>query len=263
MANLGRPLKVGILCSGRAPGLLHVLNRDPRRGTDYEIVCAVTSEETFAEEVRVERRGIPCVPHSIGAFCHEHGASRADLDARAEYDRATLKILEPYHPDVLVLDGYGLLLTRPVQQEYDGRIIDVHPSDLLQRTSSGAVRYPGLRAVHDALMNGETETRASAHIVTDVLDDGPLLLRSWSFQAPPIAAWARTHDAWDVLRATAWAHQEWMLRDAWGPMLARSIELAGLAMVRPDAPLDPARAGRWALAFDGAFTPDGTMAETL
>jgi len=262
MANLGRPLKVAILCSGRAPGLLHVLNRDARRGAEYEVVCCVTSHETFAEEVRVERRGIPCVPHSIAQFCHEHGASLGDLEARAEYDRSTLTILEAYHPDVLLLDGYELLLTRPALHEYEGRIIDVHPSDLLQRTADGRVRYPGLRAVHDALMAGETETRASAHIVTDRLDDGPVLLRSWSFAAPEMAAWARTHGAWDVLRAAAWAHHEWMLREAWGPMLARSIELAGLAIDRPGAPIDPIRAGRWALAPDGSFTPDGAMAET-
>jgi hypothetical protein len=113
--------------------------------------------------------------------------------------------------------------------------------------------------VHDALVNGESETRASAHVVTDTLDDGPVILRSWSFKAPEVVQWARTHGAWDVLRATAWAHHEWMLREAWGPMLARSIELAGLGIDRPGGPIDPARAGRWALAPDGSFTPDGIM----
>ena len=49
------PLKVAVLCSHRAPGLVHLLNHDPRRGSEYEVVCCVTSSDTFAEEVRVER----------------------------------------------------------------------------------------------------------------------------------------------------------------------------------------------------------------
>jgi hypothetical protein len=123
----------------------------------------------------------------------------------------------------------------------------------------GGPRYPGLRAVRDALAAGEPETRASAHVVTTWLDDGPVLLRSWSFPVPPLVAWARQHGAADVLRAYTWAHQEWMLRDAWGPMLARSIELAGLALEEPEAPLNLAAVGRWALAPDGTLTPDGVL----
>lgn len=61
----GRRLNVAVLCSRRAPGLVQLLNRDARRGIDYEIVCCITSSDTFSEEVRVERRGVPCLPHSI------------------------------------------------------------------------------------------------------------------------------------------------------------------------------------------------------
>jgi hypothetical protein len=53
-----------------------------------------------------------------------------------------------------------------------------------------------------------------------------------------------------------------MLREAWGAMIARTIELAGLAYERLDAPLNPTLAGRWALAPDGTFTPDGALLET-
>ena len=261
-SSLNRPMKVAVLCSGRAPGLLHVLNRDARRGTDYRIVCCITSHETFAEEVRVERRGIPCIPHSIVEFCHAHGAAFTDLEARSEYDRATVELLEAYRPDILLLDRYLLVLTAPLLRAYAGRIINIHPADVLQRNADGSVKYPGIHAVRNAILGGETETRASAHIVTSKLDDGPVLLRSWSFAVPPVARWALAHEASDVLRASAWAHQEWMLREAWGAMMARAIEVAGLAFERPDAPLNLTLAGRWALAPDGTFTPDGALLET-
>jgi len=261
LTPLNRPLRVAVLCSGRAPGLLHLLNFDPRRGTEYEIVCCVTSEETFGEEVRVERRGVPCMPHPIATFCSERGARRSDLDARAEYDRGTAKILEEYHPDVVVCAGYLLLLTRPMLDQYEGRILNVHHADLLLRSNDGAVRYPGLRAVRDAFLGGEAETRASTHIVTERLDDGPVLLRSWGFPVPPVVAWARAHDAGDVIRASAWAHTEWMLREAWGPMLAGSIELASWAFAGEKAPLDPVRIAGWTLAPDHSFAPDDVALE--
>lgn len=52
-----------------------------------------------------------------------------------------------------------------------------------------------------------------------------------------------------------------MLREAWGPMLTRTLELAALAMERPGTPLKLEKVGRWALRPDGTLTPDGAMAE--
>jgi folate-dependent phosphoribosylglycinamide formyltransferase PurN len=256
---LGRPLRVGVLCSERAPGLVHLLNHDPHRGSEYEIVCCLTSGDTFAEEVRVERRGVPCLSHSIHHFCRTHGAEIDNLAARVAFDRAMLQQLAPYNPDVLLLDGYYLLLTDPVLEQFEGRIVDLHASDITLRNGSGGPRYPGLHAVRDAFLAGEPETRVSAHVVTTRLDDGPVLLRSWSFPAPPVVSWARARGALDVLRAAAWVHHEWMLREAWGPMMMRTLELAALAVEQPGRPLVPARVGRWALAPDGSLTPDGAM----
>lgn len=257
---LGRPLKIAVLCSHRAPGLVHVLNRDDHRGADYEIVCCITSSETFAEEVRVERRGVPCVPHPIRAFCSGRGTDPSDLEARVAYDTLTLKLLEPFNPDVLVLDAYSLLLTDPVLTAFDGRILAVHASDLLQRNALGGPKYPGPHPVRDAFLAGERETRATSHVVTSRVDDGPILIRSWAFPAPPVVAWAREHHAVDVLRAAAWVHHEWMVREAWGPMLMRTIELATAAVTAPGRPLDVARAGRWTLGAEGALAADFVMA---
>ena len=83
----------------------------------------------------------------------------------------------------------------------------------------------------DAIIAGETETRASLHLVTEALDEGPVLLRSWAFPVSPLVADARAANAREVLHAYAFAHQEWMLRNAWGRLLAHGLELAA------DAPL--------------------------
>lgn len=256
MSQRATPLKVAVLCSHRAPGLVQLLNTDTRRGVDYDIVCCVTSADTFVEEVKVERRGVPCLPHPIRAWCRAQGVPLCDLEARNAYDGETLKLLEPFNPDLLLLDGYLLLLTAPVLRRFDRRIANVHHSDLMQRDQTGQPRYPGLRAVRDAILAGEPETRASAHVVTEQIDAGPVLLRSWRFPVSPIVGWALAHEAQDLLRACAWSHQEWMLRSAWPPMLARTIELAALSLRAAGRPLDLRAAGRWVLGEDGSLLPD-------
>ena len=141
--------------------------------------------------------------------------------------------MRPYAVEA-VLAGYLLILTAPMLEAFDGRIINVHHSDLLRRTPEGRARYPGLRAVRDAIRAGERETRATAHVVTAQLDEGPVLVQSSAYPVPPVAAWAREREDWDLLKAVVWAHQEWMLRDAWGPLLAGALEMAD-ALVRPRA----------------------------
>src|SRR5262245_44051322 len=82
-----RPLRVAVLCSGRAPGLLYLLNRCPDRGTTYEVVAVVSSEEWFAEEARIEGRGIPVLSHPIGPFyAARNRPLYDDPDTRAAYD---------------------------------------------------------------------------------------------------------------------------------------------------------------------------------
>jgi phosphoribosylglycinamide formyltransferase-1 len=231
-----RRLRVAILCSRRAPGLVHLLNRDQHRGQSYEIVACLTSEPTFAEEVRVERRGIPTLPHPIQSFYALRGRPLNDLETRREYDDRTARKLKAFNPDLVVLTSYTYVLTEPMLDAFPNRIVNLHHADLTVRRPDGAPKYPGLRAVRDAILAGETETRASAHVVTAALDAGPVLLRSWAFPVPDVARWALARQASDVLRAVAYAQTEWMLRSAWGPMLVRTLQL--IANETPGAPYE-------------------------
>lgn len=222
-----RPLNVAVLCSSRAPGVAHLLTRAPHRGSGWNIVCCVTSEPTFDPEVQVERRGVPVIHHSVREFYSTRfpEVPLTDLGVREAYDEVTVRKLRPFAPDVVLLAGYLLVLTEPMLAAFPGRIFNVHHSDLLLRGGDGMPKYPGLRAVRDAILAGEHETRATAHIVTPRLDEGPPVLRSWSFPVPGVASWAIQTGARDVLKSAIWAHQEWVLRSAFGPLLAGTLDL--------------------------------------
>lgn len=210
------PLRIAVLCSGRAPGLSHLLRVAPGRRVNWQIVCCVTSEETFAEQTDVEAAGVPIVPHPVRCFYSVHSPDTrfTDLNVRREYDAATVRLLAVFEPDIVLLAGYLLLLTEPMLQAYPERIINIHHSD----------RYPGLRAVRDAIRAGEPETRCIAHLVTPQLDAGPVIARSPAFVVPDVARWAREHGEEDVLRRVVWAHQEWVLRSGFGPLMERVLD---------------------------------------
>ncbi len=219
-----KPLQVAFLCSRRAPGLLHVLG-EARRRRLFEVVCCLSTEESFAEQREAETRKIPCVTHPIRSFYAAHGRPVTDLGLRESFDAETLDILRPFAPDVLVLASYLYILTPRILDAFPGSVVNVHHADLTLLGSGGTPRYAGLRAVRDAVFDGATETRATSHVVTETLDAGPPLLRSWAFPIAPLATDGRAWRAMDMLKAYAYAHQEWMLRSAWGPLLAGSLAL--------------------------------------
>jgi folate-dependent phosphoribosylglycinamide formyltransferase PurN len=219
--------RVAVLCSKRAPGLAHLLDEKGLRTA--MVVCCITSETEFTDAALVTSHRLPLIAHSLEEFraAHAPDCRLGDRQLRIAYDCHTVRLLADYQPDVVVLAGYLLMLTRPMLTAYAGRIVSVHHSDLLLRDAAGGPRYPGLRAVRDAILAGEPETRSCAHLVTERLDEGPVLARSRAFPVPDVVEWARGTGQRDVLKSAIWAHQEWMLRDAFGPLMVEAIGMVG------------------------------------
>jgi phosphoribosylglycinamide formyltransferase 1 len=256
-------MRVGILCSHRASGVRHLLEEDRNRGVLYEIVCCLTSEEGFAEKSLLTSHGIPTVAHPIRQFCKAGRRRVFDLTDRAAYDAATVERLATYRLDLVVLASYLYVVTEPMLSFFHHRIINVHHSDLARRDKAGRARLVGLRAVRDAIFAGECETRATVHLVTSELDQGPPFLRSWAFPVSPLAYDALARGATDVLKAYAYAHQEWMIASTWGLLLAGALELIAtgrldlptLARATPDSLAKP-----WDLDMSGTILGEGPVA---
>ena len=236
MLTSNRPLRVAVLCSRRAPGLLHLLESDPNRGRLFDIACVMTSERDFRESDAVSAAGVQVQRHPIAEFCAARSAPvYRDAAVRRLYDSATVDRLEGCQPDLVLLDGYLYLLTRPMLEAFGNRLLNLHFSDLLIRRPDGSPAYAGLRAVRDALQDGQTETCATIHLVTDVPDGGAPVVRSSPYPVSPMVARAREWGADDMFRAYVFAHQEWMIRGASGPLLSAAIELVATGQVNLDA----------------------------
>ena len=235
MLTTHHPIRVAVLCSQRAPGLMYLLNQCPDRAVTYEIVCCVTSDVTFAEELRVERRGIPTLVHPIRDFYDARQARIDDLRVREEYDAETLSQIERFFPDLLLLDGYLYLVTAPLLRAFPNRILNLHYSDLSLRHADGSPMFPGVHAVHDAIHAGVQETRATVHVVSAEADAGLPIVRSDSFPVSPLVADLRSQPAEDIMRAYIFAHQQWMMRTVSGPLIAGALRLIANGLVDPGA----------------------------
>jgi len=223
MLTIARRRRVALLCSRRCPGLSSLL-RGHRRGL-FEIVGCLVSDDRFADRGRLEAAGVPVIDHPIRPFYAARGLPIADLAARRDYDRQSVERLAMLRPNLLLLSSYLYLLTDPVLEAFPNRILNVHGSDLARTGPDGRPLYPGLRAVRAAILAGEPETRATAHLVDERLDGGPVLLRSQPYPVPSLVGDLRRSRNLHAVHAYAFAHEEWMLATAWGPLLTAGAAL--------------------------------------
>ena len=128
------------------------------------------------------------------AIAREHGIADHVLDhrafpAREAFDAALATLIDRQDPEgrpaLVVLAGFMRVLTPGFVRHYEGRLLNIHPSLL--------PAFPGLHTHARALAAGCRVAGATVHLVTEVLDEGPILAQA----VVPVLA----HDTPDVLAA--------------------------------------------------------------
>jgi formyltetrahydrofolate deformylase len=88
-------------------------------------------------------------------------------ESKRDAERRQLELLEAERIDLVVLARYMQVLSPEFVERYPARIINVHHSFL--------PAFSGARPYHAAFERGVKLIGATAHYVTDVLDDGPII----------------------------------------------------------------------------------------
>ncbi len=86
---------------------------------------------------------------------------------RPAFEAALQAELDKVQPDILCLAGFMRVLTKGFVAPWEGRMLNIHPSLL--------PKYTGLNTHARALAAGDSEHGCTVHLVTPVLDDGPIL----------------------------------------------------------------------------------------
>ena len=95
--------------------------------------------------------------------------SSAGMD-RVAFDSQVAELLRSHQVDWVCLAGYMRLLSGGFVSQFQGRILNIHPSLL--------PAFPGLDAQYQALSHGAKITGCTVHFVDENLDAGPILLQS-------------------------------------------------------------------------------------
>jgi len=152
--------RVAVLIGGRGSNLSALLGaaRDP----DYpaEIALVVSNNPSAPGLGRATAAGVP-------AEVIDHRPFGAD---RAAHEAAIDEALHRHGIDLVCLAGYMRVLTPFLVRRWAGRMLNIHPSLL--------PAFPGLHTHERALAAGVTLHGCTVHLVTEALDNGPILVQA-------------------------------------------------------------------------------------
>ncbi|HEX9096899.1 MAG TPA: phosphoribosylglycinamide formyltransferase [Candidatus Dormibacteraeota bacterium] len=149
-------LRVGVLVSGRGSNLQALIEaaKDPMYPARVVMVCA--NRDCAALEL-AKQAGVSREVFRLANF--------PDRKAR---DLAMGKTLRMHDVELVVCAGYDAILERVFTRQFEGRIVNIHPSLLPEFAGT-------MDAVAMALQAGVKETGCTVHLVTDEVDQGPVL----------------------------------------------------------------------------------------
>lgn len=170
-------IRTAVLISGNGSNLQALL--DAATAADYpaEIVLVVSNNEEAFGLKRAEDAGVPTV-----TIPHQH------YPDRERFDRMVDASLANHGIQLVVLAGFMRILSPWFVAQWQGRLINIHPSLL--------PAYKGLNTHARVLEAGEKEHGASVHWVSPELDAGEIILQEKLAIAPgdtPASLQQRVH----------------------------------------------------------------------
>ena len=151
-------VRVAVLISGRGSNMQALVEYKRIAEPAYDVVLVASNIPEARGLVLARRFG-------IATWAQSH----KDMD-RAAFDRLLDAELRRHDVELIALAGYMRLLSPEFVACWPGRILNIHPSLL--------PAYPGLDTHRRALLAGEEFGGCSVHIVTDALDDGPVIAQA-------------------------------------------------------------------------------------
>jgi phosphoribosylglycinamide formyltransferase-1 len=148
--------RIAVLISGRGSNLQSIIDAIAGGTLDATIAVVISNRSDAAGLQRAHAAGIE-------AMC----ISSKDYPDRYAGDRAIVDILRARNVGLVCLAGYMRIVGRPILDAFEHRILNIHPSLLPS--------FPGLDAQRQALEYGVGVTGVTVHLVTDGLDDGPII----------------------------------------------------------------------------------------
>lgn len=153
-------VRVAVLISGAGSNMAALV--DAARGATCPFeVALVASNKPDAGGLAVAR------DKGVATAVVDHRPFGKDREA---HEQALHAVLAEHRIEVVALAGYMRLLTPWLVRRWEGRMLNIHPSLL--------PKYPGLDTHARALAAGDGEAGCTVHLVTEGVDEGPVLAQA-------------------------------------------------------------------------------------
>lgn len=154
-----RLLRLGVMASGSGSNFEAVALACRSGQLAAEVTLLVVNNADCGATQRAERLGIPCQLHD-----HRSYPSREALD------HALIASFQAADVDLVVMAGWMRIVTPALIGAFPKRLVNIHPSLLPS--------FRGMDAVGQALAAGVTLAGCTAHLVSEEVDAGQILVQA-------------------------------------------------------------------------------------
>lgn len=152
--------RVAVLISGAGSNMAALIDAGQAPDAAFEVVLVLSNTPDAGGLAVAAAKGVPT--ESV-----DHRPFGKDREA---HERAIDAVLTDHGVEVVALAGYMRLLTPWLVGRWNGRMLNIHPSLL--------PKYPGLDTHARAIAAGDAEAGCTVHLVTEGVDEGPVLAQS-------------------------------------------------------------------------------------
>ena len=147
-------------------------------GTNFQSIIDAAEDGRISGQIRgliTNKNGIQAIERAQTHDIPQQTLSPHDFSEKSEYVATLLEQLEDWDTDLIALAGYMIKIPAEIIQQYEGRIVNIHPSLLPKFGGKG---FYGMNVHQAVIENEETESGCTVHLVTEEYDDGPILAQT-------------------------------------------------------------------------------------
>lgn len=152
-------MNIGVLVSGRGSNLQAILDAIDTNHIKGNISVVISDKSDIYALERLKGKTIA-----------SKIVLRADYTSKEEFEDHLIQVLIDHNVELVVLAGFLRVLGSKFIQEFNNRIINIHPSLL--------PAFPGLHSPKQALDYGVKFAGCTVHYVNEEVDGGPIIMQS-------------------------------------------------------------------------------------
>ena len=151
----GKKIRISVFISGRGTNLKSLINFSKKKKEKIKIALVVTNNRNAKGLVFAKKNNIKFLA--------------VNYKNKRKAESEILKKLSKNNIELVCLAGFMKILSKKIIKKYKNKILNIHPSLL--------PKYKGLNTHKRVIINKETYTGCTVHLVNSKLDSGKIILQ--------------------------------------------------------------------------------------